>query len=173
MLMSLYHLERPIDALPTFLSLYHLYLSWLFWIFHPPIFRTISESIEVFASVVKHNVDYSRGDGKPLVLTKYFCLQCSYIVPGFLLFISILLRFSLGAPGWFSWLSSRLLISAQVMISGSWDWAPCWALQWLWNLLEILFPSPFSPSPLLKKKTPKTKQKKTLSLAILSGWGCW
>ena len=36
---------------------------------------------------------------------------------------------SFGVPGWLSLLSVGLLISAQVMISGSWDqalhWAPC------------------------------------------------
>ena len=28
-------------------------------------------------------------------------------------------------PGWCSWLSVRLLVLAQAMISESWDWAPC------------------------------------------------
>jgi len=56
----------------------------------------------------------------------------------------------LGAPAWLSWLGVWLLISAWVMISGSWDQAlpraPCWAR----SLLEILS---FSPSPPhLKKK---------------------
>ena len=35
----------------------------------------------------------------------------------------------LGAPGWLSWLNIQLLVSAQVVISRSWDralqWAPC------------------------------------------------
>ena len=31
------------------------------------------------------------------------------------------------APGWLSQLSVQLLVSAQAMVSGSWDWAPCWA----------------------------------------------
>ena len=33
-----------------------------------------------------------------------------------------------GAPRWLSWLSIRLLILAQVMISRLWDWALHWAL---------------------------------------------
>ena len=33
-----------------------------------------------------------------------------------------------GVPSWLSWLSVWLLISAQVIISGLWDWAPHWAL---------------------------------------------
>ena len=41
------------------------------------------------------------------------------------------------APGWLSWLSDWLLISAQVMISGSCDGAPCWAPSSAWSLLEI------------------------------------
>lgn len=49
--------------------------------------------------------------------------------------------------------SVRLLISAQVPISGSWDWAPHWALHQVWSLLEILSPSPSAPPPLsLSKK---------------------
>ena len=40
--------------------------------------------------------------------------------------------------GWLSWLSVWLLISAQVMISWSWDQAPHWVLCWLWSLLGIL-----------------------------------
>ena len=37
---------------------------------------------------------------------------------------------SIGAPGWLSWFSVQLLISAQVMISGAWDQAPCQAPHW-------------------------------------------
>ena len=43
-----------------------------------------------------------------------------------------------GAPGWLSQLSIALLFLAQVMISGSWDGAPCWALCWAWSLFRIL-----------------------------------
>lgn len=46
-----------------------------------------------------------------------------------------------GPPGWDSRLSIRLLVSAQVGISGSWDRAPGWAPPSAGNLLEILFPS--------------------------------
>ena len=42
-----------------------------------------------------------------------------------------------GAPGWDSWLSVRLLVSAQVMVLGSQDRARC-SVQ---SLLEILSPS--------------------------------
>ena len=50
-----------------------------------------------------------------------------------------------GAPGWCSKLSIWLLISAQLMISGSWDWALHWALSWAQSLLKILSPSPSVP----------------------------
>ena len=36
----------------------------------------------------------------------------------------LLERAHLGAPGWLCWLGIRLLISAGVIISGSWDGAP-------------------------------------------------
>uniref|UniRef100_A0A452VAZ4 ATPase family AAA domain-containing protein 2 n=1 Tax=Ursus maritimus TaxID=29073 RepID=A0A452VAZ4_URSMA len=39
-------------------------------------------------------------------------------------------------PGWHSWLGIRLLVSAQVAISGSWDGAPRWALHS--NLLKTV-----------------------------------
>ena len=45
-----------------------------------------------------------------------------------------------GAPGGLSELSFPLLISAQVMISGLWDRAPCQALSWSWSLLKISTP---------------------------------
>ena len=48
-----------------------------------------------------------------------------------------------GASGWLRWLSVRLLISAQVVKSGSWDQAPLSALCWVWNCWG------FSPSPSL------------------------
>ena len=59
----------------------------------------------------------------------------------------VLKKLPMGAPGWLSWLSVWLLISAQVMISGSWDRAPHRALPWAWTLLGILSlpPSPFPP----------------------------
>ena len=41
-------------------------------------------------------------------------------------------------PGWLSQLSVWLLVSAQVIISGLWDWAPHQALWWGRSLLEIL-----------------------------------
>ena len=43
-----------------------------------------------------------------------------------------------GAPGWFSQPSVQLLISAQVMIPGSWDRAPYWSPPWVWSLLKNL-----------------------------------
>ena len=42
------------------------------------------------------------------------------------------------APGWLSQLGVWLLILLQVMISGSWDRAPCWTLCSVGSLLEIL-----------------------------------
>ena len=44
-------------------------------------------------------------------------------------------------PGWLRPLNYGLLISPQVMISGSWDRAPYWALLWALSLLKILSPS--------------------------------
>lgn len=41
-------------------------------------------------------------------------------------------------PGWLRQVSLRLLILAQVMISGSWDGAPHQAPRWAWSLLGIL-----------------------------------
>ena len=52
-----------------------------------------------------------------------------------------------GAPGWLSLLGVWLLILAQVMISGSWDWALCWAPGSAGSLLEI--PSLCLPPPVL------------------------
>ena len=46
----------------------------------------------------------------------------------------------IGVPGWLSWLSSRLLISAQVMISESWDRALSMEPAW-----DSLSPSALSP----------------------------
>lgn len=39
---------------------------------------------------------------------------------------------------WFSLVSVRLLISAQVVISGSWVRAPNWALPWARSLLKVI-----------------------------------
>ena len=50
----------------------------------------------------------------------------------------LFLKIFFGAHGWFSQLRVWLLISAQVMIPGSWDWALCWATWWAWRLLKIL-----------------------------------
>jgi len=64
-----------------------------------------------------------------------------------------------GAPGLLSSLGIRLLISAQGVVSGLWDWALCW----VWSLLRILAP-PFSLS--LKEKT-KELNVQPLSMAAL------
>ena len=56
---------------------------------------------------------------------------------------SLILKVSPGAPGWPSRLSIWLFISAQVMISGSWDQALCWAQ---WDVCSRFSPSP-SASP--------------------------
>ena len=63
---------------------------------------------------------------------------------------SFLKKNSLGTHGWLSQLSIRLLISAQVMIPGSWDGALHLAQHRVWRLLKILSLSPY-PSPLLSK----------------------
>ena len=44
----------------------------------------------------------------------------------------------LEAPEWLRRLSVRLLISAQVMVPGSWDGALHWDPHWAWSLLKIL-----------------------------------
>ena len=62
-----------------------------------------------------------------------------------------------GAPGWLSWLSIRLLIWAQVMISRSWDRAPRWTPSRAWSLLGILS---FSPAWSLSFKINKINLKK-------------
>ena len=53
-------------------------------------------------------------------------------------------------PGWLSRLGCQLLISAQVMISGSWDqaqhWAPCSVGS---SLNDFLSPFPSGPLPAL------------------------
>ena len=65
-------------------------------------------------------------------------------------FITNPVKKTVGTPGWHSQLSIKLLISAQVMISGSWDQDLCWTLCWVWSLLGILsLPLPLPlPSPL-------------------------
>ena len=40
--------------------------------------------------------------------------------------------------GWLSQLSVWFLVSAQIRIPGLGDWAPHWALCWVWGLLKIL-----------------------------------
>ena len=54
-----------------------------------------------------------------------------------------------GVPGWLSWLSG-LMILAQVMISGSWDWALSQAPWSAGNPLEAL---PFCPIPAMSEIT--------------------
>ena len=57
------------------------------------------------------------------------------------------LKYSLpGAPGGCSRWGVQLLISAQVMISVLWDWAPHQAPHSVLSLLEILSPPSFCPS---------------------------
>ena len=76
---------------------------------------------------------------------------------------------SLGKPGWLSRLSVRLLILAQVMESGSQDWALSWAPHSMGSMLEILSlslclsPHSCSLTPFLKE-TNKSLKKKVLSL---------
>ena len=51
-------------------------------------------------------------------------------------------QYETAVPGWLSQLSIQLLVLAQVMFSGLWDWAPCRAPCWTWKLLGI-FSLPF------------------------------
>jgi len=58
----------------------------------------------------------------------------------FLFLVKIVL--AIEVPGWLSHLSVWLLISAQIMISGFWDWALRGALHWVWSPLGILSSAP-------------------------------
>ena len=58
-----------------------------------------------------------------------------------------------GVPGWHSWLSVQLLVSAQVMVSGSGDQALHWALHSSWSLLKMFSPpAPPVCAPTLSNK---------------------
>jgi len=57
------------------------------------------------------------------------------------------LKIIVGVPGWLSWLGSQLLVSAQVMIPGSWDPALCWAL--LLSGESASLPPPLPPLALM------------------------
>ena len=74
-------------------------------------------------------------------VTQFICNHCVYI-------------YSWGPPGWRSQLSARLLVSAQVVISGSWDWALHQALRSVGNLLQFVFLH-LSPSLCLSPLTPE------------------
>ena len=39
-------------------------------------------------------------------------------------------------PGWLSWISVHLLVSALVLISVLWVQGPCWVPHWVWSLLK-------------------------------------
>lgn len=65
--------------------------------------------------------------------------------------LKIILQGCLGGSVGCVWLS----ISAQVLISGAWDWAPHQALLWVWNLLKI----PSHPLPLPPTSTSLTLSK--------------
>ena len=56
----------------------------------------------------------------------------------------------LGAHGWLSCLSIRLLVSTGVMVLGSWDQALCWIPCLAGRLLEILSLPLSLPLPLLQ-----------------------
>ena len=55
------------------------------------------------------------------------------------------LKTVLWVAGWLIRLSVWLLISAQVIIPGLWDWVLNWAPPWVWSVFKILSPS--APSP--------------------------
>ena len=84
----------------------------------------------------------------------------------------------IGASGWLSQLSIRLLILAQAMTPGSWDLAPHQSPYWAWSLLKILslplslplslslslsLPFSFCPSPRLAQYFSLFKIKKSLN----------
>ena len=81
------------------------------------------------------------------------------------------------APGWGSRLSLQLLVSAQVIVSGSQDWTPCWAPHSAGRLLVSL---PSAPPPTLvqvlslkyinlKKKKKNSKWLKVKQKRFLEG----
>lgn len=53
-----------------------------------------------------------------------------------------------GVPEWLNWLSAWLLIFAQVIISGFWDWALHWVLCWVGSLLFFQLVFSFFQRPL-------------------------
>ena len=63
----------------------------------------------------------------------WYCLDFQHNI-----LVLLVSKFYIGAPGWLSCLSGQLLISAQVMISGSWDQAPYGGPHWMWSVLKIL-----------------------------------
>ena len=84
------------------------------------------------------------------------------------------IEYSTGEPGWLSWLSIWLLISAQVMISGFWDQALCCTQQGV--SLKIRYSLPlslsFSPTPALSlsKVNKSFKKKHILFIACELVW---
>ena len=69
----------------------------------------------------------------------------SSAIPCFLIFFSRLSsQNKAGVPRWLSWLGFQLLVSAQVMISESWDQDPHWALCSSWSVLVPLPPPAYA-----------------------------
>lgn len=86
---------------------------------------------------------------------------------------------------WLSWLHIGLLVLAQVMISGSWDWAHSWAPHSVGSLLSPSS-SPSAPLPtcedslslskiinLKKRRNSQFSISNSVSDPTLTEWMCW
>ena len=86
--------------------------------------------------------------------TNWFCLFCilckwnHIVILSLLLEVYIYIKYSIGAPGYLSWLSIWLFILAQIRLSGFWHRTLRCALCSVWSLLEMLsFSLLLCPSP--------------------------
>ena len=81
-----------------------------------------------------------------IIISCFYILPCPTKIRAFLItpFFIEYRNYCSRVPAW----HILLLISAEITISGSWDWAPCCAPCWGWSLLGILSLS-FCPNSLL------------------------